>query len=264
MRRTPMGRTGWIGAFAAFGCAALAACADSSSGGRPAALPPQATVDLSQATVFLELNATDEDLGIHSLFDGEGWTRMTIVAPNGVVIFSVTNGGTLSRIGSTEVFTESAEPPFSVLPPRDFLALFPEGTYTFDGLTVGGRRLVGRFDLDHQMPSMPVIDTTPPPDSVSASGPLTIQWTLDPILPGGGALMGGADIEKLQVIVDQTDPLDVDPQLILSVDLPAGATEFTVPAGVLVAGREAKVEVLAIGENGNKTAAELGIGMVQP
>jgi hypothetical protein len=251
--------TGSVGAML---LAALPGCG-SSSGGAPAAAAGT-TIDLDVATVFLEMNATDEDLGLHLLFDGEGWRSMTITAPNGATIFQVTNGGTLSRIGSTEVFTESAEPPFTELPPAQFLALFPQGTYRFSGTTLGGTRLVGEFDLDHQMPSMPQVDTTPAPGGASASGTLLIEWTLDPALPGGGVISGGAPILKFEVVVDQEDPDGIEPPLRLSVELPAAATEFTAPAGVLVEGMEAKVEVIAIGQNGNRTAGEVGLGEVLP
>jgi hypothetical protein len=51
---------------------------------------------------------------------------------------------------------------------------------------------------------------------------------------------------------------------VTSIELPATATQVVIPGAVLVPGREAKVEVLGFGENGNKTAGELGIGVVLP
>ncbi|MBI4564107.1 MAG: hypothetical protein HY716_05370 [Planctomycetes bacterium] len=243
------------------GAFVIPACYHNEDSSTPPSSPPE-EVELDEASVFFELNATDEDLGLHCFFDGEGWIEMTIFDPNNAVIFHVTNSGSLGQIGSTEVFTESAEPPFTELDPADFLAMFEEGTYTFSGVTVDGKILVGSADLEHQMPSMPVITTTPAPDNVDASMDLLVEWTLDPVLPGGGALVGGATIERFEVVVEQEDPLEVEPLFIFRVDVPAGATSFTVPAEALHAGRDAKVEVIAVGENGNKTAGEVELGTV--
>ena len=101
---------------------------------------------------------------------------------------------------------------------------------------------------------------------VSAPPIATAQatWTLDPVLPGGGTLTGGATIEKFEVVVEMEDPLGVAPTLVFRVELPASATSFTVPAEALQAGMDAKVEVLAIGENGNKIAGEVDLGTINP
>ena len=82
----------------------------------------------------------------------------SVSGPDGT-IFEVENDGSLKEIGSTEVFTERAEPPLeegnleeSI---AEFLALFPEGEYGSEGETVEGDRLVGTAVLTHYIPAAP-------------------------------------------------------------------------------------------------------------
>src|SRR5262245_43226746 len=89
-----------------------------------------------EAYLFFELNDTDGDLGIHSLIDGDAWKRLEIDDPNDVRMLDVLVRGRLRRQGLTEVFFESAEPPFDELSPEKFFKRFPEGVYDFSGRTL--------------------------------------------------------------------------------------------------------------------------------
>ena len=67
------------------------------------------------AEVFFELNNTDGDLGIHALIDGDPWKRLYIEDPRDRKMLNIYVRGRLRRQGLTELFFESAEPPFDEL-----------------------------------------------------------------------------------------------------------------------------------------------------
>jgi hypothetical protein len=46
-------------------------------------------VQLPAAKVFIEHNATDEDTGVHGLFDGVDWTTLCVYDPTGQLILEV-------------------------------------------------------------------------------------------------------------------------------------------------------------------------------
>src|SRR5687768_1192152 len=92
---------------------------------------------LSEAQVFLELNDTDEDLGIHASIDGEAWTSLKIIGPGGLLLDIFTREGFRTQ-GLTQLSFESAEPPFDELSPARFFRRFPEGRYAISAKTLNG------------------------------------------------------------------------------------------------------------------------------
>jgi hypothetical protein len=199
---------------------------------------------LADATMIVEVNATDGDAGLQVFLDGDPWRTMTISSPDGRRIVEVSAKGRLKRHGLTELFSESSEPPFDRLPLRRFKALFPEGRYTFVGKTVEGRKLLGSARLSHDIPDGPEIispaaDAAVPRDNVLAS------WSRV-------AERGGVDVVGYRAIVEREDPLRV-----FSVDLPASATSVTIPSQFLESGIEHKLEVQAIEASGNQTITEI-------
>jgi hypothetical protein len=46
-------------------------------------------VNLPAAKLFIEHNATDEDTGVHGLFDGVDWVKLCVFDPRGRLIFEV-------------------------------------------------------------------------------------------------------------------------------------------------------------------------------
>src|SRR5262245_56972187 len=98
--------------------------------------PPPA---FTEAQIFLELNDTDGDLGIHASLDGGPWTQLEIEGPNELTLLDVVSRGRLRTQGLTQLSFESAEPSFDELPPRDFLRRFPEGRYEIEAVAANGR-----------------------------------------------------------------------------------------------------------------------------
>lgn len=206
-------------------------------------------IRLADATMIVEVNATDGDAGLQVFLDGEPWRSMTISSPDGRKIVAIGAKGRLKHYGLTELFSESSEPPFGRLPLRRFKARFPEGRYTFVGRTVEGRRLLGSARLSHDIPDGPEIvspaaGATVPRDNVLAS------WNRV-------AERGGVDIVGYRAIVEREDPLRV-----FSVDLPASATSVTIPSQYLESGIEYKLEVQAIEASGNQTLTEISFRVI--
>ena len=74
--------------------------------------PPSqaATLQLSDAAIYIEINDTDGDAGVQVFLDGEGWDSMEVFAPDQTRILAVHTSGSIGLQGITELFLESAEP----------------------------------------------------------------------------------------------------------------------------------------------------------
>jgi hypothetical protein len=201
-------------------------------------------IRLADATMIIEVNSTDRDAGLQIFLDGEPWSRMAVSAPDGRTILDVDAKSRLDRFGLTELFSESHEPEFSELSLREFKQRFPEGTYTFAGRTVEGRRLVGRAALSHDTPNGPQI-TSPAAGATVPERGVVASWTR-------GRQPSGVQIAGYRVIVERERPLRV-----FNADLPASVTSVTVPAEFLEPGVEYKLEVQAIENSGNQSISEL-------
>lgn len=218
-------------------------------------------VEFAETAIFLEFNFTDLDLGIQIFFDAEGWKEVEVAGPDGE-IFEVENGGSLSILGSTEVFTESAEP---ALDEADldasiaaFLALFPEGEYEFEGETVGGDTLIGSAMLSHGLPAPPeLFFPDPAADSSAADADhVVIEWS-DTSIPGDPKIV------RYQVVVEFEEE-ETGAVFVSVVDVLADPDAFTQSVSIPVEffdsladlEGEYKAELLAIGANGNKTIVE--------
>ena len=201
-------------------------------------------VRLAQATLIVEVNATDGDAGLQVFLDGKAWRSMTISGPDGRTILAVSAEGRARDFGLTELFSESSEPPFDVFPLEEFKALFPEGKYAFAGTTVEGEKLVGKATLTHDIPEGPEI-LSPADGEAVDSDDVVARW--NPV-----AEPPGIDIVGYRVIVTREGPLRV-----FSADLPASANSLTVPSEFLEPGTEYKLEVQAIEASGNQTLTEI-------
>jgi hypothetical protein len=201
-------------------------------------------IRLAEASMIIEVNATDGDAGLQLFLDGEPWRSMTLTAPNDRRILAVNTRSRLQDHGLTELFSESSEPPFDELPLRKFKRLFPQGRYRFRGITIEGRPLVGRARLSHDIPEGPKI-VAPAEGSTVPAGAVVADW--DPV-PESSRI----DIVGYRAIVEREDPLRV-----FSVDLPASATSVTVPVEFIESGTAYKLEVQAIEASGNQTLTEI-------
>ena len=217
----------------------------------------------SKSDVFFELNHTDGDLGIHARVDGDGWQRLSIDGPGKDRMLEVVVEGRLRAQGLTELFTESAEPGFDDLSPKEFFARFPEGDYTLYGTTTEGKSLSGMASLTHVMPA--------PPKNLKVSGlhfptncakgpipavakPVMITW--DPVTRSHPDIGkdGMVKVVKYEMVVAREAPTALQ----LSVDLPPTAKSFRVPASFveLDSGDGFKFEIVVREESGNQTVYE--------
>src|ERR671918_948963 len=227
--------------FGLVGLAIMLATVGSAEGASRSAARP---IRLDDATMIVEINATDGDAGLQVFLDGEPWRRMTLTAPNGRQILAVNTKTRLRNHGLTELFSESSEPSFKELPLGRFKRLFPEGRYTFRGVTIEGDALVGGARLSHDFPDGPRI-VAPADGSTVPVGAVVADWDPAPE-PTGINVVG------YRAIVEREVPLRV-----FSVDLPASMTSVTVPAEFIEPGTEYKLEVQAIEASGNQTLTEV-------
>jgi hypothetical protein len=207
--------------------------------------PPRKILPFAKAQVRIEINATDGDSGFHMLLDAEGWRMVKIFDPNGKMIFEVEGGGGVRKTGLTELFFESAEPGFDVLPLDEFLRRFPAGEYRFYGRTLKGDILFSKATLTHALPDGPVL-LSPAEGSVQDPNNTVVNWAPVADPPGGR-------IVRYEVIV--TDESS-DPKRVFSAVVPATVTSLAIPATFMTPDSDYKYEVLAIDQGGNQTLTE--------
>ena len=223
--------------------------------------PDGEVVEFADKEIFFEFNSTDLDLGLHIFFDAVGWEKVRVSGSDGK-IFQVDNGGSLKGIGSTEVFTESAEPPLDEEnleeEMAEFLARFPEGEYQFEGATVEGDKLTGTAVLTHDLPAAPRLIF---PDAESAENfadpeATVIEWADtseegDPAIVRYQVVVEFEEEETGRVFVSSADVL-ADPE--------AATQSLTVPPGFFesLEGLEGefKAEVVSIEAGRNATISE--------
>lgn len=211
----------------------------------------------AQAEIFVELNHTDGDLGLHAAIDGETWTRMEIEGPGELPLLDLISRGRLSAQGLTQLAFESAEPPFDEFSPARFFRRFPEGRYEIGARAQDGAEIEGVATLSHVLAA--------PPENVLVSGqpaaencdavlpqvhpPVVIQW--DPVTtshPDVGR-QGPVTIARYQLFVERSN-------VRLSLDLPPNVTRVEIPQLVTSSGKEFKFEIIARTTRNNNTAIE--------
>jgi hypothetical protein len=201
---------------------------------------PARAQGFEEARIYIEYNASANDLGFHVSLDGEDWKTLKIVDPTGKTIFEVTGKAAYKNLGMTELFFEGAEPNLADFPLDELLALFPEGTYRFIGKTVDGVNLLSTATFSHAVPAGPEVSSTLDGDTlVIGWSPVTAPPECFPDRP--------IDVTGYQVIVG-----------FFQVTLPGTATSVTVPkefVAALAAGPQ-PFEVLAIDASGNQTITE--------
>jgi len=204
---------------------------------------PGGVVPFPEARIFIEYNASANDLGFHVFLDAEHWEEVEIVHPNGSTIMTVEGEGGFGDLGLTELFFEGAEPNLDDVPLAVLLGLFPEGRYTFRGEQVDGVDLLSRPRLSHAIPAAPEVDAEVDGDTV------TIVWTTVSDPPDGFPDRP-IDVVAYQVIVDTfqvTLPASDDDEM--SLTLPPEFVASLEPG-------EQLFEVLAIEKSGNQTITE--------
>jgi hypothetical protein len=232
-------------------------------------------IPFSVANVFFELNNTDGDLGIHALIDGDPWKRLEIEDPNERKLLNVRLKGRLRRQGLTELFFESAEPPFEsddpeevTLTPEEFFERFPEGEYEVSGRTLEGDELESTAMVTHLMPA--------PADNVMVNGsatpedcddgpvpmviePFVISWDAVTLShPEIGRTNEPITVDRYEVVVEREEPAPLK----FTIDLPPDVTTVQLPAGLTNTGEQLKLEVLVREASGNQTAVETCFGVL--
>jgi hypothetical protein len=189
---------------------------------------PVLGTEFTEASIILEHNATDRDAEIVVFAKGgdKGLTRLSILAPDGTAVLDVS---TQERtLGLRKFSVESAEPLISKV-----ISAYPEGTYSFEGITVDGVRLQSTANLVHRLPSPPVITVNKTDGRVDCSAV-------------AGAIGYSIELER---------EVDGEAVMKLTIDLPITSTSFSIPKELLVPG-EYKVAVAVQGETGNIVVVE--------
>lgn len=233
--------------------------------------------EFEEFDVFAELNDTDGDLGFHYLLDGGPWTFVAIKDPERRLLWTSRLWGRLWRQGGTEIFFESAEPPFEsdegepTLSPEQFFMRFPEGEYTAVGRAQEGGWLQDADDFSHVMPAPPEVTINGAPAAADCDveplptvpvGDVVISWDeVTESHPEIGTPGQDIDVSLYQVVAELEIEVDGEELVsVYSVDInPPEATSMTIPEAfvALAAGEELKYEVLAKeAEGGNQTAVE--------
>jgi len=210
----------------------------------------------SEAQIFLELNDTDDDLGIHASIDGEAWTSLKIIGPEGLLLDIFTREGIRTQ-GLTQLSFESAEPPFDELSPARFFRRFPEGRYAISARALNGSSIRGAASLSHVLAAPPeniLLNGVPAADSCddplpTVIAPVTIDW--DPVTESHPSVgkQGPVRIVQYQLFVEGEGPH-------LAITLPANITQFDVPTAVTDGGTQFKFEIISRASTGNNTAIE--------
>jgi hypothetical protein len=218
----------------------------------------QSGVRFSEAQLFLELNDTDGDLGLHASIDGEPWTALEIEAPTDRPLLSIVSRGRLRAQGLTQLAFESAEPPFDELDPTEFFRRFPEGRYQITARGQDGAEIEATAVLSHVLAAPPanlLVSGVPAAESCdsaplpSVASPVTIEW--DPVTqhhPDIGR-RGSIRVKKYQLFVESEG-------IQFALDLPPSITAVEVPAAVTAAEGEFKFEIIVQTTAGNNTAVE--------
>ncbi|HEY5921269.1 MAG TPA: fibronectin type III domain-containing protein [Kofleriaceae bacterium] len=209
------------------------------------------TIELAEAKLIIEHNATDEDTGFQGFVDGEAWKSLELRDSNGKLQLSTATKGNLRTLGLTELFFETNEPENAEVPIEELLALMPAGDYEFTAKTIDGLVAQGVATLSHTIPEAPEITAPAAGAVVSADLDLTITWN-----PSDTSQCGDdVTITHYQLIVEKADQPD-HPGFgaeTIDVRIPASVTSMRVPHEFLQPGTAYDFEVLAIEAGGNQT-----------
>lgn len=248
----------------AVGAAAMAMAAQVAAGNKHD--NDEEELEFDEAQIYLELNDTDGDLGIHGLIDGDAWKSLEIEGPDGRVLLNAWVRGALREQGMTEFFFESDEPSFDELSPEEFFERFPEGSYDIEGVTLDGEELDGEIELSHVLAAPPA-NITVNGEAAAAdcdaelpvvSEPVTLDWdAVTQSHPTLGTTGVAVTVQQYEVVGEIEREGETPEVLVFKADLPAGVTAFEFPEDFTgLADGEIKFEIVTKLDNGNQTAAE--------
>lgn len=210
----------------------------------------------AQAELFVELNNTDSDLGLHAAIDGGTWTLLEVDDPRDRPLLGIVSTGRLRSQGLTQLAFESQEPTFDQLDPETFFRRFPEGVYEIEAAAQGGGTFRSEVRLSHVLaaPAEATVNGQPAvpcdaPVLPAVASPVLVDW--DPVTESHPEVgkSGPVTISRYQFFVDQGPTK-------LSIDLPPTVTEFEIPTTVTAPGGIWKFEIIARTSTNNNTAIE--------
>jgi len=186
------------------------------------------------ATIQLEQNATDGDFEVVvEARSEEGLAKLVVSAPDGRTIIDY-NAPTGTKFGMRQFRFETPEPEDLA----GLKAVYPEGVYTFEGVSGDGVALHGKSNLSHSLPAPSSVLTPAGARSVALED-VEISWT--PVKGATGYIM---EIEQSDLGIN------------ITTSLPASITSFTLPDAVLRAGRKYILAIATVGANGNSSFVE--------
>lgn len=219
-------------------------------------------IPFTKHDLYYELNATDGDVGLHGILDGDSWKTATIRGPGGFTVLRAVPSQASPEFGMTELFFESNEPPLEQRSFAELVALFPPGTYQFFGTTAESNQPMRASDvLATAMPCPPTVQTPKP-----ANGDLSIRWRVnqgryDPDT-GVCSASGPVKVVLIQAFFELENP-DTGEARRFSVELPPTARTVEVPDELLLGidfnDFDEKAEVIVVGADGNRTAIEVEV-----
>jgi len=193
------------------------------------------SVRLREASLHAEFTAASGEVTLVASAEGEtGLDRVEIRNPLGVTLVGLATADRGRSLGLFGFRLEVGETDRA-----SFFATYPAGDYLIRAHARDGRTAIGTARLSHEVP-LPPVSIYPQEDDVGvpASG-LRVSWLPDP------------QVARYDVNLEQgeTD--------LLAVRLAAGTSSFVVPDGVLEPGRRYKLEIGAVGAEGNCTIKEV-------
>jgi hypothetical protein len=194
------------------------------------------SVPFALADIHFEQNVTDGDVEV--VFEvkagDEGLARLAVISPDGqtVIDFTAPKAPTL---GIRQFRFESPEPKDI----ESLKAAYPEGTYTFDGVTATGDRLHGTASLNHTLPAaVSILQPSADARGVAVKD-MEIAWT-------------SAKNPAACIVEIEQDELEVS----IKVKLPGSASRFVVPNGFLFPAKKYELGIGAVSDKGNISFVE--------
>ena len=196
----------------------------------------RSSVPFEVASVHFEQNATDGDVEVVFKVQGgnDGLAKLVVVSPDGrkVIDFTAPDATTL---GIRQFSFESPEPADT----NKLKAAYPEGVYTFEGVTSAGAKLHGKSTLNHQLPATASFLRPLPEAEGMDTENLEIRWT--PV-KNMAAYIIEIEQDELHVRVEA--------------QLPGSATSFAVPDGFLLPDTEYDLSIGTVAHEGNISFVE--------
>lgn len=208
--------------------------------------------NLEEAKLYFEYQSTDNDTGIHGMFDASGWSELCIFTPDGTPFLAVKPQGPLGEHHMSGFFFESSEPPADEVPQSEVLARFPEGEYDVVGKAFDGASYVGTAWVTHDIPRPPVI-TSPTEGEVVDPASVVVTWEeVTDTIDGDPVTITGYEVIVTNEDKDGDDPHGMS-HPVMSAHVIPSVTSLTVPPEFFEPAAEYELELIAIEESGNQT-----------